>query len=369
MAEWYTIDNIDQIDTPALAVYPGRIRQNIERMLEMVDGDPERLRPHVKTHKMAEVVQLQLDRGIRKFKCATIAEAEMLGSTGAPDVLLAYQPVGPKVHRLLELTKLFPATNFSALVDNRDSAAFMSGVFAGEGKVLPVFIDLDIGHHRTGIPADDRAWDLALFCESLPGLHLAGLHAYDGHMGITDLAERTRQCEEGFAPVPELAQRIRTHTGRTPVIVAGGSPSFPIHARREGVECSPGTCLLWDWGYQKKLPDQPFLLAALVLSRVISRIGSNRVCVDLGHKSVAAEQPFPRVLFLNLPEATQVLQSEEHLVLEVADNADLPVGTVLYGVPQHICPTCALHDRVQVVENGRVTTTWQVISRDRVITV
>src|ERR1700679_477489 len=101
---WYQIINIDELDTPALVVYPERVRQNIVRAVAMV-GDAARLRPHVKTHKTPAVTRLMLDAGIRRFKCATIAEAEMLAVAGAPDVLLAYQPIGPKAARLATLIR------------------------------------------------------------------------------------------------------------------------------------------------------------------------------------------------------------------------------------------------------------------------
>jgi D-serine deaminase-like pyridoxal phosphate-dependent protein len=98
---WYEIKNIESIDSPALVVYKERVRENIRRLKSM--KDVAHLRPHVKTNKIAEVCNMMLDEGITKFKCATIAEAEMLGMIDAPDVLLAYQPVGPKVNRLLQV--------------------------------------------------------------------------------------------------------------------------------------------------------------------------------------------------------------------------------------------------------------------------
>src|SRR5437764_4717326 len=94
-AHWYKIKNIDEIDTPALVVYPERVRENI-RQLKKMSRNTASLRPHVKTHKTIEASRMLLEEGISKFKCATIAEAEMLGMAGAPDVLLAYQPTGPK---------------------------------------------------------------------------------------------------------------------------------------------------------------------------------------------------------------------------------------------------------------------------------
>src|SRR4051812_25291314 len=108
---WYKIDNVEEVDSPALIIYLERVKSNIKRAVEMA-GDPSRLRPHVKTHKTKEAALLMMEAGITKFKSATIAEAEMLGMVEAPDVLLAYQPVGPKATRYISLIEKYPRTRF-----------------------------------------------------------------------------------------------------------------------------------------------------------------------------------------------------------------------------------------------------------------
>ena len=368
MSLWYEIENIQEIDSPALVVYPDRISENIRKMIN-VTGDASHLQPHVKTYKMAEVVEMQMQQGISKFKFATIAEGEMLGNAGVEKALMAYQPVGPKVNRLLELVQQFPQTQFAAVVDNPVAAEKISETFDQSGHVLDVFLDLDVGMHRTGLPVDDNAFELYMFCKRLKGINPIGLHAYDGHIRDTDLGDRKSKSDACFEPVESLSVKIENLEGRKPIIVAGGSPTFPIHGQRESVLASPGTCLLWDWGYAEKFPDQKFQYAALVISRIISKIGDDKICVDLGHKSVAAENPFPRIHFLNLPNAQQIGQSEEHLVLDVGNNTDLEIGKVLYGVPKHICPTCALYEKAYVVEDGKVGKEWRIVARDRKISI
>src|SRR2546428_10839913 len=108
----HKVVNVREVASPALLVYPDRIEENIRRMIQMAGGT-ERLRPHVKTHKLAEVIRMQMEHGIAKFKCATVAEAEMTASCNAEDVLLAYQPVGPNVERLCRFGQTFPSTRFS----------------------------------------------------------------------------------------------------------------------------------------------------------------------------------------------------------------------------------------------------------------
>lgn len=366
--EWYQLTNAAQVDSPAVVVYKDRATENITLLKTMID-DIQRLRPHVKTNKIAEVTQLMQEAGIQRFKCATIAEAEMLGMVNAPDVLLAYQPVGPKIVRLLELVQKYPQTAFSCITDNPDAALAISGIFAAQGRRLPVYLDLNVGMNRTGIKPGAAALELYQYLDTLPGVIPAGLHAYDGHIHDTDMDVRKEKCDAAYAPVVVLADQIVAGGLPQPVIVAGGSPTFPVHAKRKHIQCSPGTFIFWDWGYGRNLPEQAFKWAALVISRVISVIDETHICLDLGHKSVAAESPQPRVHFLNAPAAEPVSQSEEHLVLKVADTSLYPVGTVFYGVPLHICPTVALYEKAYVAEGNTVTANWRIIARDRQIIV
>nr|WKN38329.1 D-TA family PLP-dependent enzyme [Tunicatimonas sp. TK19036] len=364
---WYTINNVDKLDSPALVVYPDRVKENIRILKSMID-DPARLRPHVKTHKTKEATLMMMEAGINKFKCATIAEAEMLGSCEAPDVLLAYQPVGPKLLRFIQLIKQYPKTKYSCLTDHAQVAQHISEIAQQHDVTIPLFIDLNIGMNRTGIAPNERAIQLYEFCSQLPGVQIKGLHAYDGHIHETDMEERTKICNEAFAPVEQLRDTLVKKGYPSPQIIAGGSPSFPIHAQREDVECSPGTFVYWDKGYQEMLPDQPFLPAALVITRIISLPDDQKICLDLGHKSIAAENPLPRrVYFLNAPELKTIGQSEEHLVVEAEAGHRWKIGDVLYGMPIHVCPTCALYESAQTIKAGKVAGSWSILARNRSI--
>src|SRR6187399_1673251 len=158
---WYEIKNINELDSPALVVFPERVKYNIQLAIEMV-GDADRLRPHIKTNKSPDVAKLMLNAGIRKFKCATIAEAEMLAQCNAPDVLLAYQPLGPKLNRFISLINKYPSTKFSCLTDNIAAANEQASAFSFANLSVPVFIDLNVGMNRTGISPGEKAIELAM---------------------------------------------------------------------------------------------------------------------------------------------------------------------------------------------------------------
>ncbi len=363
---WYAVKNINDIDTPALLIYKDRVQQNIRQAIKDVQSI-EQLRPHVKTHKLREVIKLMMQAGITKFKCATIAEAEMLAVCKAKDVLLAYPLIGPKILRLRALKVKYPNTVFSCLTDSSEAAQQLSDCFID--APLSIYIDVNVGMNRTGIDPQ-KALPLWHFCAELKGINIIGLHAYDGHVHDTDLNLRQKNVNK-VAELIKIAQNAIEKTSPQKLkIVAGGTPTFVLHAaRHKDIEVSPGTFVFWDKGYSDMMPDFDFAWAGLIATRVISIVNSTKLCLDLGHKSVAAENPLPRIHFLNIENATPIGQSEEHLVVEVRDTADFKVGDVWYGVPIHICPTVALYDKVMVVEKGNVTKSWRVIARDRMISI
>ena len=360
MEDWYTIKNVNELDSPALTVFTDRVKYNIGLAIEMI-GDVNRLRPHIKTNKSPDVAKLMLNAGISRFKCATIAEAEMLGQCGAPDVLLAYQPLGPKLDRFISLIKNYPKAKFSCLTDSIDAANEQASQFTSHNLTVPVFIDLNVGMDRTGIEPGEKAIQLASHCSALEGIDLIGLHAYDGHIRDIDFAAKKLKCDECYATVEKLNGQLKLRT-----IIMGGSPAFSVHCKRRGIECSPGTFVYWDKGYRDLCPEQKFQTAAVLVARVISLPAPNRICVDLGHKSVAAENEIgKRVYFLNGADLKAVSQSEEHLVMEAGEDHSYKTGDILYGLPYHICPTVALYERVFTIENGRITGEWKNIARDR----
>tara|TARA_R110002020_G_scaffold63170_3_gene168842 strand:- start:5900 stop:7006 length:1107 start_codon:yes stop_codon:yes gene_type:complete len=360
---WYRCLQEKDLDTPCLLVYPDRIAENISRMIQMA-GDVSRLRPHIKTHKTAEIITMQMDMGIHKFKCATIAEAELLAKCGAGDVLLAMQPVGTNIKDFLALSAKYPHTLFSALVDNAPSLREMADMASAHNTKVSLWMDINNGMDRTGIEPDEKALRLYLHMVQNPHIIEKGLHVYDGHLHTSDPHVRKKECDLAFEKVRQLCSELERKGTTPPCIIAGGTPTFPFHATRAGVETSPGTPLLWDAGYHDSFPDLDFLPAAVLASRVVSKPRQGLVCFDLGHKSVASEMPLPRVHFLSLEGVEQVSQSEEHLVVRPTNAEEVNIGDIHYAIPRHICPTVAKYPvLLPLVKNGR-SGEWKVAARD-----
>jgi D-threonine aldolase len=358
--------------SPSLLFDREAIRHNIAKLIARV-GDPRRLRPHVKTHKTREIVRMELEAGITKHKCATIAEAEMLAGVGSADVLVAYNLVGPNATRLARLVEMFPSCQFSTVADHPVAAKELSAAMSRAGKRIDVLLDVDVGQHRTGIAPGADAVRLYETIARLPGLAPGGLHVYDGHNHQPPLHERRQAADRLLASVSELKTSLTAKGLPVPRIVLGGTPTFPIYAELSWpeVECSPGTCVLNDSNYAAWFADLgEFRNAALLLTRVISRPTPRRVTFDLGYKAVASDPPAgKRCVLLGIPDAEAVLHNEEHLVIETSMAERFRPGDAAYAVPAHVCPTIALHRFAHVVEAGKVVDRWEIVARDRMLTV
>jgi D-threonine aldolase len=347
MSHPYHLANVADIPSPALVFFPEMIRHNITAVIRMA-GDPTRLRPHVKTHKTTEIVQMQLMAGVTKHKCATIAEAEMLAAAGAPDVLIAYPILGPNVGRHAALVRKFPDTKFSCLVDHLVALAPLAAAAATAGP-FQVMVDVNVGMDRTGIPLEQTA-DLYRRVAATPGLKAIGLHCYDGQVNQESHSDREAAVWANLTRVLELRGGLERQGLPVPTLVCGGTPAFPIYAGIRdipGMECSPGTYVLHDHGYGSKYPDLTGVTpAAVLVTRVVSR-------------------PTPN----DFPPHTPVVHSEEHYVVETVHADRYTPGDVVYALPGHVCPSVALHREALIAEGGKVVGAWKIAARNRKITI
>jgi D-serine deaminase-like pyridoxal phosphate-dependent protein len=365
---WFEVEGSDQIPSPALFFYRERIIENIRRMIAIA-GSTESLRPHIKTHKCSEIIRLQMDQGISKFKCSTIAEVEMVAMCGACDILLAFQPVGPNVNRFIQVIQRFKDSTISTIVDSESIIHQISANAVEANLEIPLWLDLNIGMNRTGIVPGDEAIKLCRLIGDLPNISLCGLHVYDGHIHESDPFRRKIGCDEAYEPVHGMIEKLSKSGIQVPTVVAGGTPTFPIHAKRSGTEVSPGTTVLWDYGYSHSFPDMSYLHAALVLTRVVSKPGDDLLCFDLGHKAVGDDMPNPRVQLLGFNSYEIIKHNEEHLVVKTKEAVSWKVGDHCFGIPYHICPTVIRYDSALVVENHTVVDEWKITARDRKITI
>lgn len=349
------------IVTPALIIDLGAARRNLRAVLDRTAG-PGRWRPHVKTAKVPETMALFVDEGIRRFKCATLREAQVLGrllAGGAGgDVLLAHHLHGPALERLAEIARALPGVAFSTLVESVEQIAKVPAE-------VGLFVDLDLGMHRTGAPlADARAIAAAA------GPRLRGLHAYDGHRHEVDTGERRRLAHAGYDGLTAIVGELGAAGIEVAEVITAGTPAFPAALEHPGLatlpgtihRVSPGTVVYHDLRSTAQNPDLPAEFAATVLTRVASLPGEDRFTCDAGSKAIEAAAPDMIAAALEVPGARCLGQSEEHTVFQTED--DRPErGALLRLVPGHVCPTVNLANDAVLVEDGRLVGRAAVTAR------
>lgn len=368
--DWWKINSETLVDTPFLAVYEDRLRQNIEQLVSAVKGDIQKLRPHIKTHKMGSVLELFKIYNIKKIKCATIAEAELAAMHQIPDILLAYQPIGLKLERWISLLKKYPEIQFSTLIDNFETAEHFHQTAKKHELKFTVYLDLNTGMDRTGF-SFKKNWTMMIDkISKLNKLNFAGIHIYDGHIKGT-VEERKTAAEKSFSQIAAKLESVQQKLDYDLKIVAGGSNTFPFYATQESVECSPGTFVFWDSNYQINLPEQNFKPALAIIGTIISKPTDAAFCVDIGYKAVSSENPIDkRLVILNDENLIPLSQSEEHLVIENKGKNVYEIGDIIYAEPFHVCPTVALYDTAQVVnKKQQIYDEWTIGARRRKITI
>ena len=353
--------------TPALAIYLDVVEQNVSITLRLLDGDPNRWRPHVKTSKLLVTMKLLVNAGVRNFKCATTLELITACEAGAADVLVAFPSVGVRARRVEEIARQFPSVCISALVENARQ------IETWKASPVGLFVDVNTGMNRTGIGEADEIVQLAAEI-SRSGCRFRGLHYYDGHHRNPVLSERMTAAHRGYDQLLRTVEAIQDRDIAIDEVITSGTPAFPCTLTYDGFRdaafthrASPGTVVYNDLSSLSQLPAKwGYQPAALVVATVVSHPKANLITCDAGHKTVSADAGFPNCAVWNHPELTPLHASEEHLPLQVAPGSPVPeIGEILYLVPLHVCPTVNNFDDALLVRAGRIVDMAPVTARGR----
>jgi D-serine deaminase-like pyridoxal phosphate-dependent protein len=352
-------DLVERAISPALVVYLDRVRENLRRVIAHTGGRADRWRPHIKTTKIPEVFQELMRSGVRHFKCATTREAQHLlyavdqEGIREADLLLAYPLVGPSLKRLAQLARVHTNTRVSVLCE--DAAAV-----ASIPSELTIFVDVNSGMNRTGVPIEDETSILEI--ARAAGERFRGVHFYDGHIHGDDAVVRREMAFGAYDRLLGLLGRLDREGLVAGEVITSGTPSFLYALAYEPFgeidptihRVSPGTVVFHDLRSEQEIEDLDLLPAAVVLVRVVSHPAADIVTCDAGSKSIAAEAGNPCAFVLGHPELEALTPSEEHLPLRVHEGERLERGSTLLLVPMHVCPTVNLAEEALLIDEGRL---------------
>jgi D-serine deaminase-like pyridoxal phosphate-dependent protein len=360
----YRIRGVDTLTTPALVFYEAKIRRNIARMGEILGGF-SRLRPHIKTHKCREILDMQMASGVSRIKCATPKEVHFAAQAGVRDILLAYPIVGPLAYHVAAIQRDYPGLMLQVLVDHPAQLEPLAKACVAASVEVSALVDVNSGMNRTGVGAGAEAIALVELIRKTRGVRFEGLHSYGSPPAPGGPDDRAPVYRRALQTVIDTRKALESLGIRVPRVVAGNSMDFALAATMPGIdEVSPGTWILWDKGYETLLPDH-FVYAALVVGRVISRPTPTLFAVDAGYKSVSADPAIPHAEVLSVPGSEVIGRWEEHLLVRLPVASEEPaVGTPAYIVPVHVCSTVNLWDAAVVVDAlGDIIGTWQIAAR------
>jgi len=338
------VDALD-LDTPALYVDLDVLEHNIARMQQQCRAWGVGLRPHVKTHKIPEIAQMQLDAGAIGITVAKVGEAEVLPGD---DVLVAYPLLQAKLPRLRELAK---TRRVKVAVDSVDVARDV------HGKGIATLVEIDVGVGRTGAQSPEQAVEIAQACSDG---NFRGICYWPSWL---DEAGFQAACVKIDAVLDALAA-----AGFEATIVSGGSTpgaaKTPLIPRT--TEIRPGTYVFYDASSLAAKLCVEADCALRVLTTVVSTAVPGQCVIDAGSKTFSSDQTVGAGTFGHFigRQWTMRKLNEEHGYVEIDGPAR--VGEKVWVVPSHVCATVNLHDEISYGRRGRVEGSWKVAARGRV---
>ena len=364
----YKLNHPEAIQTPAMLVFQDMVEYNIREIIRMC-GAPEKIVPHVKTHKSPQVLRMQLEAGMVAFKCATLSEAEMVAGAGGKEIVIAFPITHPaKLERLMALKQSHPTSSISVIAGDPKHVEILSHAAVQYNQDLPVYMDVEVGsEHGTGVQAGEAADQLYLQIARSPGLIPAGIHAYDGHAGDTaDPGPRRAVVQANLEKIYAIKSKAARQGLDVPDVIAGGSWSFSFYAEEEGIRVSPGNWIYFDL-VNSVMTDLSFKKASAILGQVVdAQEDWDTVTVDIGQKGVSHDPPMSnRFRIMGKAEAELVGQTEEHGVVKL-NGEKLEIGDFFLASPGHACMTTFKYPASLAVNGaGDVVGTYYHTARDR----
>ena len=359
---------LSDLETPVPVVELDRLERNLDRMAAYTTEHGLALRPHIKTHKSPRIGNQQLTRGAIGLTCATPREAEVMSDV-CDDLLLAYPPVGArKLERLMAL----PArVRLTIALDSVEAVETLAAAAAPHDRPVDVYVELDMGMHRVGVPSAADAIALARLVSQRPPLAYAGIAFYPGHIRnpVRDQSAALEQLDGELNAVIKEMERA----GVGPRVVSGGSTptAWRAHELSAVTEVRPGTYVFNDRTTAELGACAWDDCALTVLATVVSTAVPHQAVIDAGTKALGREpvrgadgEGFG--VLLEHPEVTVARMSEEHGVLDLRSSSWRPnVGDRVRVIPNHVCIVVHLNDLVYGIRNDTVETSWPVAARGR----
>jgi D-serine deaminase-like pyridoxal phosphate-dependent protein len=350
---------LDTLDSPQLLIDLNTLDGNLQRMQHALAERAIELRVHFKSLKCAGLARYLADRGVTRFLCAKVNEAEVLADAGLTDLFIANQIVGPL--KLERLARLAGRARIRVCVDDATNVAALSRVCQWHGCSIGVLIEIDIGMGRCGVEPGEPALALARLIDQSPCLEFVGLQGYDGHLQmLPDATERRARADAGLDQLL-ATRRLIEKAGLTVAVVTGaGTDTWEFAVAHPAItELQPGSFLLMDCAYHAVRPE--FGCALSILATVVSRRPGWYV-LDAGSKAISKDFGMP--VIKGRPQDRIVKLAEEHTRVDTEDSK-IKIGDRPEVFPAHCCATMNLHRNCVAVRGDQIEAFWPIEASGR----
>jgi D-serine deaminase-like pyridoxal phosphate-dependent protein len=332
--------NIDEVDTPALALNIDALKRNIAQMASECAEGKIALRPHAKGHKSPWIASLQIGAGAVGICTAKLGEAEIMVNSGIRNVLVTTVLTPPKLDRFLSLTTL---ADLTAVVDNADVLIALGRRAVEREMEIPVLVDVNVGQGRTGVDPGQPAVSLAQLCARTRGIRFAGLQGYEGHLQhIYEESKRSQSAREAFDKLFATRKAIESCGLNVEWVTTAGTGTYR-YAMEHGTttEVQPGSYVVMDSNYAR-VTGLSFENALFIISGVVSINRKNHVVIDAGWKSLSTEDGMP-IVRSSIGAAYEPAGDEHGYVSGL--EKQLRPGEHIWLIPSHCDTTINLHNQ------------------------
>lgn len=353
---------LSEIDTPALCIDLDALEANIRRMAELCKEHSVDWRPHSKGHKSPEIARRQIEAGAIGVTCAKLGEAEVMAAGGIRDILIANQLVGP--HKMQRLASLCRVADPVVAVDHVDQVNAMSEATSAVGVQLRVIVEVDVGLARCGTAPGAATLELASHIHEAPGLILAGIMGYEGHLlTVDDLSHKESSIRQAMGQLESTRDLLIANGLPCPIVSAGGTGSYAYTMDCPRVtELQAGGLIFMDVFYRDQCQVRGFAHALSIQATVVSRPTPERAIIDAGRKTMNMEIELPEVIEREGIRVERLSAEHGQLTLDPVAQ-DLAIGDRIALIPGYGDFTSVLHNEFFAVRNGVVEAVWPIAAR------
>jgi len=358
------LTKVSELETPALLIDQQKLVRNITYMQKIADSSGVTLRPHIKTHKCPEIAKLQVKAGAKGICAQKLGEAEVMVQAGFQDILIPNEIVQPtKINRLVEMQE---KATIKVAVDSIENAESIGKIAASHGRTISVYVDVDVGMKRCGIPLGPSVVKFSKKIATVKGLSLEGLTTYEGHLyKIKNVKQREKAATRIIKQYVDVGNRLRKAGVEIPKICCASTLTATVTAKVPGVsELHPGNYIFYDLMQVERGSTTFENCAQSVLTTVISTPANDRCVVDAGSKAFVNDQcRFPRALDADLSPYSI---TEEHVACTMK-KTKLHVGDKVRFVPYHACTATNMFNQLYIVNGDDVIENWPVSARGKMV--